>query len=223
MSDYTQSVMRIRTQYERKLRLEKEIETLSQELEADNEEFCAMLEALEYIGCVSDANAERVLDFITGTINSTLAKIFPYNKRAIKLDKSLYRNAYSHINVKLLVGDEMKERSLVLSGTGLRQIISNLFLFTIVEVRKERGLILIDECFSGLHSRAKKIMGDIISIFASGGCQFIITEYSMNDIGKIYLAEKKGDTSVISEFQGEYTDDIIFTDEEDEEVIAQGV
>lgn len=223
MSIYTQSIANVRARYERKVELEKRIAEQEEKIRQDREEFSDMLEALEYIGVVADANAERILDFITGAINGTLAKIFPYDKRSIKLDKSLYRNQYSHINLKLTVGEERKERSLSLSGTGLRQLISNLFTITLTEVRKGRRLVILDECYSGVHAVAKRIAADIMSIFAKDGFQFILVEYGMNDIGKIYLAEKKGDTSYLTEFQGKYTDDIIYADPDDEVLITSAL
>lgn len=216
MSEFTKSVEKIRSRYNRKLELESIINNLKYDIETENEEYCNMLEALEYIGALSDRNTNKILDFITGVINNALSKIFPYDKRSIRLDRTLYRNEYTHINIKLITGDG-KERDLATqSGTGLRQIISFLFSLTLIEVRKERRIFVMDELLSGLHATAKKIMSDIIEIFAKDGFQFIAVEYGLNDIGKIYLVEKPDSIAICSEYQGTYTDDVIFSEMSEE-------
>lgn len=216
MSEYTQSIALLRAKYMHKQELKEKIDRLSEELKAESEEFNAMLEALEYIGAISDENTNKVLDFITGVINNALSKIFPYTYRHIELERVLYRNAYTHINVVLTTGDGRK-RTFTQSGKGLWQIISFLFRVTIIEIRKSRKIVIMDELLSGLHDSAKKIITDIMRMFIEEGFQFICVEYGMNDLGKIYLVEKKGDeSSTVTEFEGEYTDDIIFMDKEDE-------
>lgn len=217
MSEYSKQVSSLRAKYDRKIDLKRRMDELILQIEEENEEFCSMLEALEYIGAVSDANTNKILDFITGVINNALSKLFPYSRRIIKLERSLYRNAYTHINVILMTGDGKRRNLGSQSGKGLRQIISFLFRVALIEIRKERKILIMDELLSGLHSSAKAIIEDIMNMFVAEGFQFIAVEYGMNDIGKIYLLEKKTEeSSTCTEFQGEYTDDIVFMDKDDE-------
>ena len=218
MSKYTNSISKLEARYERKLKIENELEILTAKITEENEEFASMLEALEYIGTVTESRANEVLDFITGVINNTLAKIFPFDKRAIKLERTLYREAYTHINIKLITGKNRVRDLGTQSGMGLRQIISFLFSLTLIEVRKDRKILISDELLNGVHASAKRIMGDIIQMFAEDGFQFIMVEYGLNDIGKIYLVEKPGEIAKVTEFQGTYTDDIIFSEELEEEL-----
>lgn len=214
MTEYSKAVAIINARFERRTELEKRIADEQIEIGKIEEEYNNMLEALEYIGALSEDNTNKILDFITGVINNALAKIFPYSSRRIKLERSLYRDAYSHINLELQT--EKGTRSLALqSGRGLQQIISFLFTLTLIEVRKERKLLIMDEILSGLHSNAKAIIGDIMTMFAAEGFQFICVEYGLNDIGKVYLVEKVGATATVNEFQGVYTDDIAFVDSDD--------
>ena len=97
------------------------------------------------------------------------------------------------------------------SGTGLRQIVSVLYVICLIEVRKGRRLLLLDERLSGLHSEAKRILSEIIKIFAEGGFQFIFVEYSLNNIGKLYNVEKPYDEAKIYALDGvTYSNDDIF-------------
>lgn len=217
MSEYTKQVDSLRVKLDRKRELQERIDSLVLQIQDENEEFCSMLEALEYIGAVSDANTNKILDFITGVINNALSKLFPYSRRVISLERTLYRNAYTHINVILKTGDGRRRNLGTQSGKGLRQIISFLFRVALIEIRKERKILIMDELLSGLHSSAKATIQDIMNMFVAEGFQFIAVEYGMNDIGKIYLLEKKTEeSSTCTEFQGEYTDDIVFMDKNDE-------
>ncbi len=214
MSEFSQSVAMIKAKHQRRMELEESITNLAFEVEGLNTEYQNMLEALEYIGALSEENTNKILDFCTGVVNNALAKIFPYDNRSIKLERSLYRDAYSHINLELITPSGTRSLALQ-SGKGLQQIISFLFTLTLIEVRKERKLLIMDEILSGLHSNAKAIIGDIMQLFAAEGFQFICIEYGLNDIGKVYLVEKTGAHAQVSEFQGLYTDDIAFKEEDD--------
>ena len=97
------------------------------------------------------------------------------------------------------------------SGTGLRQIISVLFVICLIEVRKGRSLLILDERLSGLHKEAKRILSEIIKIFAEGGFQFIFVEYALNDLGKLYSVEKPGNEARVYPLDGvEYHDEDVF-------------
>ena len=97
------------------------------------------------------------------------------------------------------------------SGTGLRQIVSVLFVICLIEVRKGRRLLILDERLSGLHSEAKRILSEIIKIFSEGGFQFIFVEYSLNTLGKLYNVEKPGNEAKVYALDGvEYSNDDVF-------------
>ncbi|MBR4315034.1 MAG: hypothetical protein IKP66_09015, partial [Lachnospiraceae bacterium] len=57
---------------------------------------------------------------------------------------------------------------------------------------------LMDEILSGLHPEAKRIVMDIVKIFADEGFQFVMVEYGTDDVGKLYLVEKPGAVATVT-------------------------
>lgn len=156
------------------------------------EDYNLLEEAQKALSVISEQNTSLVLDFITGVINQTLGEVFKGDSREIRLSKSLRAGRYVHINVEL-VTSEGKTRDLTLqSGTGLRQIISFLYVVSLIEIRHDRKLLMMDEILSGVHSAAKAVLVEIMKIFAAGGWQFVMVEYGVDDLGKIYHVEKPG-------------------------------
>ena len=90
-----------------------------------------------------------------------------------------------------------------------------MYVICLIEIRKGRRILILDERLNGLHKSAKSIISNIIKIFVKGGFQFIFVEYSLNDIGKIYNVEKRGKESRIVSLEGEYSDDTIYIDDVD--------
>lgn len=229
MGVYAQSIMQLRTQYNQEMQLKSQIDSYIEHLSKLNNQYAVFLEAQQLLAVVSDNNTTAVLDYITGIINKALAELFPYDTRRIFLEKKMFNGQHAHIVVKL-VNSEGRERDLSLqSGTGLRQVISFLFVISLIEIRKGRRILLMDELLSGLHSHAKAIILDIIKIFAEEGFQFVIVEYEVNNFGKMYIAEKPEQTSTLTPLDGAYHDELfifnrpaeeidksIFVDEEDE-------
>ena len=83
----------------------------------------------------------------------------------------------------------------------------------------------MDERLNGLHAEAKRIISEVIKIFAKGGFQFIFVEYGLNNIGKIYNVEKLGDESrVVSLENGqEYDDKMVYlSDDVDLSILSEG-
>ena len=190
MSQYTQNILALEQNYLQAEQIKKKIDELKTKLDDMNNQYVVMLEAQQLLTTVSDNNTTVILDYITGIINKTLGELFPHDNRRIYLEKSMYQGQHAHINVKL-TGTNGKVRDLQLqSGTGLRQVISFLFILTLIEVRKGRRFMMADELMSGLHPEAKRIVSEIITIFAEEGFQFSFVEYGLDDVGKLYLVEK---------------------------------
>lgn len=218
MSAYTQTIMSLRAQYNQAVNLQHQIDEYIKQLEDLNNQYVVFLEAQKLLAVVSDSNTTAVLDYIVGIINKALAELFPYDTRRIYLSKKMFNGQHAHIVVKL-VNSEGKERDLSLqSGTGLRQVISFLFVVSLIEIRKGRRILLMDELLSGLHSYAKSIILDIIKIFAEDGFQFVIVEYEVNDFGKMYIAEKPKETSTLTPLDGVYNDELFIFNRPAEEV-----
>lgn len=190
--------MSLRNNLENLEEIRKKILELSERLGDMNEQYAVMLEAQQLIASVSDTNTTVVLDYITGIINKALGEIFPYDERRIYLEKKMHNGQHAHIVVRLTVGNGKVRDMQLQTGTGLRQIISFLFILSLIEVRKGRRLLLMDELFSGLHSEAKRIVMDIIEIFAQEGFQFVFIEYGVNDVGKIYMVEKPSNIATVT-------------------------
>lgn len=194
-----------------KVKLEKRVDERKKELEKAQQDYVNLMNAQKLLSTVSDDNTEATLLFVSGVINKALAEIFKGDTRRIYLSRKLYGGTRPHIVVELENGKGEKLDMSIQSGTGLRQIISVLFVICLIEVRKGRRLLILDERLSGLHSEAKRILSEIISIFAEGGFQFVFVEYSLNKLGKLYNVEKPGNEARVYALDGvEYSNDDVF-------------
>lgn len=208
MSQYTRDIMMLEQQHAQAVAVKARIDALVQKLGDMNTKYANMLEAQQLLTTVSDENTSLVLDYITGIINKTLGELFPHDSRRIFLQKTMYQGQHAHITVKL-TGTNGKVRDLTLqSGTGLRQVISFLFVLCLIEIRKGRRLLLADELLNGMHPVAKQLVCNIIQIFAEEGFQFIFVEYGVNALGRIYLVEKPGEVATVTPMDGKYHDEV---------------
>ena len=218
MSQFTNEIVIIEQNYKQAQDIKANIDVLTTKLNDMNIQYVNMIEAQQLLTTVSDSNTTAVLDYITGIINKTLGELFPHDSRRIYLEKSMYQGQHAHINIKL-TGTNGKIRDLTLqSGTGLRQVISFLFVLSLIEIRKGRRLLIADELLSGLHPEAKRIVTDIISIFADEGFQFAFVEYGVNNLGKVYLVEKPGAVATVTPMDGVYNNEVFVFNRPPEEV-----
>ena len=208
MSQFTRAIMEMENQHNQSVAIQARIDQLITKLGDMNTRYANMLEAQQLLTAVSDENTTAVLDYITGIINKTLGELFPHDSRRIFLKKTMYQGQHAHITVQL-TGTNGKVRDLTLqSGTGLRQVISFLFVLCLIEIRKGRRLLLADEVLNGMHPVAKAVVCDIIRVFAEEGFQFMMVEYGVNDLGRIYLVEKPGEVATVTPMDGNYNNEI---------------
>ena len=198
-----------------KRNLTRKRENLLKSLQESQDEYVHMLDAQKLLSAVSEENTGQTLSFITGMVNKVLSEIFPNSTRRIILKKKLYAGSKPHINVLLVngLGDELDLD--LQEGDGIKQIISVMYVICLIEIRKGRRLLILDERLNGLHARAKQVLAEIIKIFAEGGFQFIFVEYSLNSIGKIYNIETRGDSSTPVYVEGNYSDDLVYVEDAD--------
>lgn len=126
-------------------------------------------EALQILSTVSDEDVQRILDYISDTINQTLAVIFRVDPMRIRLEKDLYNQEYPHINVT--IEDERgRVRDLKTNqGDGIKQIVSVLFLLCVIEVTGKRRFVILDEVMRGIDKEAVKVMQMILQMFSEAG------------------------------------------------------
>ena len=195
----------------KKASLEAKLASERKQLLENQKIYVDLLQAQQLLTTVSDDNTESTLTFITSVINKALAEVFKGDARKIELKKKLYAGNKPHINIELTNSEGNTIDLAMQSGTGLQQIVSVLFTICLIEIRKGRRFLILDEKLSGLHKSAKRIMSEILHIFTEGGFQFIFVEYSLNDFGKIYNVEKPGMVSKIYDLEGEdYNDTSVF-------------
>lgn len=198
--------------------LEAKIERMTEQLQDMRNQHVVMLEAQQLLATVSDQNATAILDYVTGIVNKTLSELFPHDNRKVYLEKTLYRGQHAHINIKLTgTGGRLRDLKLQ-TGTGLRQVISFLFVLSLLEIRKGRRLLVMDELLSGLHPEAKNIIMEILMMFAEDGFQFAMVEYGANKTGKIYLVEKPGEVATCTPLEGNYNNEVFVFNRPKEEV-----
>lgn len=208
---YSEALARLNRDLKDKQKLEKRIAEKKEELKKAQQDYVNLLNAQKLLSTVSDDNTESTLLFVSGVINKALAEIFKGDTRRIFLSRKLYGGSKPHIVVELENDKGERLDMSIQSGTGLRQIVSVLFVICLIEVRKGRRLLILDERLSGLHSEAKRILSEIIKIFSEGGFQFIFVEYSLNTLGKLYNVEKPGNEAKVYALDGvEYSNDDVF-------------
>lgn len=208
---YSEVLVGLKRDLKDKEKLEKRVSDRKKELAKAHQDYINLLNAQKLLSTVSDDNTEATLLFVSGVINKALAEIFKGDTRRIHLSRKLYGGNKPHIVVELENGKGEKLDMSIQSGTGLRQIVSVLFVICLIEVRKGRRLLILDERLSGLHSEAKRILSEIMNIFAEGGFQFIFVEYSLNTLGKLYNVEKPGNEAKVYSLDGmEYDNNDVF-------------
>ena len=157
------------------------------------------LSAQKLLGSVADERSERVLNYVTAVINKALTEVFPGRNLRIEMERKLHGGRYPHINVVLYENDQSRIMKLQ-SGTGLRQIVSFLYRVCLLEITGGRKLVIMDELLGGVHKDAIVIIQDLIRIFAEGGFQFVIVDYSIRErFGRNYLVSSNGGYSDITE------------------------
>ena len=218
MSSYTSSILALEQNYNQVQAIKEKINELINKLADMNNQYVVMLEAQQLLTTVSDENTRAVLDYITGVINKALGELFPHDCRRIYLEKTMYHGQHAHINIKL-TGTNGKTRDLQLqSGTGLRQTISFLFVLSLIEIRKGRRILLADELLSGVHPQAKRILMEIIQIFAEEGFQFAFVEYGVDTVGRMYIVEKPNEVATVTPIDGIYNNEVFIFNRPPEDV-----
>lgn len=209
---YASTIAALQKDLADKKRYEQSLLKQRAELTEAQKMYVDLLNAQKLLSTVSDDNTEATLLFVTGVINKALAEIFKGDTRRIHLTKKLYAGSKPHIVAELENSKGEKIDMSIQSGTGLRQIVSVLFVICLIEIRKGRRLLILDERLSGLHKEAKRILSEIIKIFSEGGFQFIFVEYALNDLGKLYNVEKPGDEARVYALEDgtEYDDKSVF-------------
>lgn len=205
---YTQLLDRARYGLERKEALDKDYVKVVNDLAEASKDYYNLLEVQRLLSRISEENTVKTLDFITGVINKTLKEIFQGSSRHVYLEKKLHAGRYAHIVVQL-EDEQGNHRDLDLqTGSGVKEVISFLFLVCLVAVRGGRKFVVMDELLSGLHRDAKKVVADLMKIFAEEGFQFLMVEYGLNDVGKIYNVETRdGEATLVEIPDGGYTGD----------------
>lgn len=215
MEFYSSTISLLKSNLNKKRSLEKKVTKLQEQLVESQSLYVNMLNAQKLLATVSDDNTRQTLDFITGMVNKVLTEMFPNDPYQIKLTKKLFAGSRPHIVVELMDGEGNVIDMSVQSGTGLKQVISFMYVICLIEIRKCRRLLILDERLNGLHKSAKHIISNIIKIFVKGGFQFVFVEYSLNDIGKIYNVEKRGKDSRIVSLDGDYSDETVYIEDVD--------
>ena len=221
MSAYSQQITKLELMLAERKILLAELKSLEERIKDMNQRYAVMIEAQQLLGAVSEQNTNYVLDYVTGVINKTLAEMFPYDIPRVYLEKVMHAGKYPHIRVRLL-NSAGETRDLIMQcGTGQRQVISFLYVVCLIELRKCRRILLMDEILSGLHITAKKVVMDIMQIFAEEGFQFIFIEHSgMENFGRRYIIEKPGLTATATLLDGEYNHEVFIFNRPVEEVDA---
>lgn len=192
-----------RSQQITKEKLEKELARL----QADNNDCAERLDlcvnAIAILTTLSDSTVRKSCDFITDSINSALERIFTNSRKRIKITESIRGGSNPQLEMELFENDDAVPLSLKDdSGHGVSQIISFLCTLCLIAITGKRRLFAMDEITSGLSSKAREIISEIMNEFTTIGFQFIVSEHGFIPKGsKVYVLESNGSTSkVVSEY-----------------------
>lgn len=183
------------------------------------------IRSLALMGTATDESVANTINKITGVINKALAVLFPNDRRAIAIKQKLYRNTYSHFEVVLETGAKGRKRSFEMSGTGLAQVVSFLFVMSFIDISGGRKIIVMDEILNGLHPKAKGIIRELMEA-VSNRFQFVAVEHNI-DLGKQYEVLKNAEVATVHELQeGKYYQNFVLKgagllNEEDGNILTQ--
>lgn len=219
---YSGAIGMVKANIENRRKIESRVKVLQKSLLEKQTLYVRMLNAQKVLSTVSDDNTRATLDFVTGMVNKVLLELFPKEPYTIKLENKLHAGTKPHIVMELCDSEGHVLDVSTQSGDGIKQVICFMYVVCLIEIRKGRRLVILDERLNGLHKNAKKCIASIMEILAKGGFQFIFVEYGLNDFGKIYNVERKTDisgTNMISELRAvendDYDDDLVYVDDVD--------
>ncbi len=224
---YGSTIGRVHEKLEKKKQLADQVRALNDKLVDQQTHYVDLLEAQRILSAVSDENTTKTLDYVSGMVNKVLLELFPEDPYYIKMSQKLYAGTKPHLVIELYDANSNLLDISTQSGDGIKQVVSFMYAVCLIEIRKGRRLLILDERLNGLHKRAKTCLSKIIEIFARGGYQFLFVEYSLNNIGKVYNVEKvcipqtERTMSIIKHVEGEYNDDIIHLSEVDLSVLDE--
>lgn len=219
---YSSSIGVVKANIDNRRKIENRVRTLQKSLIEKQTLYVRMINAQKILSTVSDDNTRTTLDFVTSMVNKVLLELFPKEPYTIKLDNKLHAGTKPHIVMELHDHEGNVLDVFTQSGDGIKQVICFMYVVCLIEIRKGRRLVILDERLNGLHKSAKRCIASIMNILAKGGFQFIFVEYGLNDFGKIYNVERKMDIStgsMISELRsvdnGSYDDELVYVDDVD--------
>lgn len=179
------------------------IETISRLKDENNknsEAYDIATHAIEILKGISNDQVHNAYQFIEGSINDALAKMFKKSSRAIKIHEYLRDDKYPQLEIELIVENGEKRSIKTGSGHGIAQIISILSILCLIVLTGARRILCIDEVLSGLSTENRMIMTDILWCFTDIGFQFLIIEHGYIPRGaKVYELELNGGIGRISD------------------------
>jgi DNA repair exonuclease SbcCD ATPase subunit len=187
-----------RSQQITKERLETQLKQMQDESNDCAEKLDICMNAIGILTTLSDSTVRKSCDFITDSINSALEKIFTNSRKRIKITEGIRGNT-PQLEMELYENDDTTPLSLRDdSGHGVSQIISLLCSLCLIAITGKRRLFIMDEITSGLSSKAREIVSEIMNEFTTIGFQFIVSEHGFIPKGsKVYVLESNGNTSKI--------------------------
>lgn len=221
---YSNHIGMVQKTLQDRAKLEVRERELTDRLKSSQTLYVNMLDAQKLLSVISDENTSKTLDFVTSMVNKVLSEMFSVDTPRITLTKKLYGGSKPHVNVELIDGKGNTLDMALQAGAGVSQVVSFMFAICLIEIRKGRRLLLLDERLNGLHYEAKRVLSEVIQIFAKGGFQFVFVEYGLNAIGKIYNVEKRGDSSKLVSLENgqEYSDNVVFLGDAELSTIIEG-
>ena len=194
-------------------KLEEGIRKLVEENQNNKEALDIATHAIEILRQVSDEAVTEAYQFLEGSLNSALERMFENTTRKIHLHEYIRSNQYPQLEIQLIVGNGKKRSLKADSGHGIAQIVSLLSILSLIVLTNSRRILVMDEIISGLSVHNRKIVTDILWQFTSIGFQFIVNEHGYVPKGsKVYYLEMVGDVSHVKETyieqQGVYLNNI---------------
>ena len=132
---YSSTIGVLKNNLAQKKNLETKVTKLHEQLLESQSLYVNMLNAQKLLATISEDNTRQTLDFITGMVNKVLSEMFPNGSYQIKLTKKLFAGSKPHIVVELIDGDGNVIDMSVQSGTGLKQVISFMYVICLIEIR----------------------------------------------------------------------------------------